>query len=309
MRRVSISGLAQAAGVLTMAFSLLTLLQSNFHGLQLFTHFRLQYFVVSALLVIAFVLLRDRRYAVLMFATAFINGAHVLPWYFDEPYSTGGRELKLLQANVRSTNTDYTGFLSLLDNEQPDVVLVQEVSPAWAEELRRLKGTWPHQVVEERDGNFGIALLSKYPLVATAVVASEPLGFPTIVGTLDVSGRRLQLVGTHPMIPVGPRNYEARNTQLATVGDLLRRSQGARVLIGDLNTSMWDLNYRRLEARTGLRNVRRGFGVKPTWPTFLPFAMIPIDHVAVSGEVGVVDVRSGPRIGSDHLPLVVTLTL
>ena len=309
MRRVSISGLAQAAGVLTMVFSLLTLLQSNFHALQLFTHFRLQYFVVSTLLVIVFVLLRDRRYAVLMFATAFINGAHVLPWYFDEPYSTGGRELKLLQANLLATNTDYAEFLALLDSEQPDVVLVQEVSPAWAEQLKRLEGAWPHQVVEERDGNFGIALLSKYPLGATAVVASEPLGFPTIVATLDVSGRRLQLIGTHPMIPVGPRNYAARNTQLTTVSDLLRRSQGARMLIGDLNTSMWDLNYRTLEARTGLRNVRRGFGIKPTWPTFLPFAMIPIDHVLVSGEIGVVDVRTGPRIGSDHLPLVVTLTL
>ena len=199
MRRVSISGLAQAAGVLTIAFSLLTLLPSNFHALQLFSHFRLQYFVVAALLVVVFVVLHDRRYAVLLFATAFINGAHVLPWYFDAPYSTDGRELKLLQANVLSTNADYASLSALLDSEQPDVVVLQEVSPAWAEAVRRLASAWPHQVIEEREGNFGIALLSKYPLASTAVVASEPLGFPTIVATLDVSGRRVQLVGTHPV--------------------------------------------------------------------------------------------------------------
>lgn len=309
MRRVSINGLAQAAGVLTMAFSLLTLLQSNYHGLQLFTHFRLQYFVVAALLVVVFVWLRDRRYVVLLFATAFINGAHVLPWYFDDPYSTGGRELTLLQANVLATNTDYAGLFALLDDEQPDIIVLQEVSPAWAAELKRLEGAYPHRIIEERDGKFGIAFLSKYPPISSAVVASEPLGFPTILATLDISGRRLQLVGTHPMIPVGSRNYAARNTQLETVANLLRSSGGARVLVGDLNASMWDLHYRALESRTGLRNVRRGFGVTPTWPTFLPIAMIPIDHVLVSGEVGVLDVRTGPRIGSDHLPLIVTLEL
>lgn len=309
MQRVSISGLAQAAGILTIAFSLLTLLPSNYHGLQLFTHFRLQYFLVAALLVIAFILLRDRRYAVLLFATAFINGAHVLPWYFDEPYEPEGRELKILQANVLYTNTEFNRLFTLIDSEQPDVVVLHEVSSAWAAELKRLEGTYPHQVVEARDGSFGIAVLAKFPMTATATVASEPLGYPTIVTTFATSGRPLQVVATHPMIPLGARNFGARNTQLATVGDLLRRSPGATLLVGDLNTSPWDINYKRLEARTGLRNVRRGFGVAPTWPTFLPFAMIPIDHVLVSGEVGVRDVRTGPRIGSDHLPLIATLTL
>jgi len=42
MRRVSTSGLLQAAGVLTIVLSLLTLLPSNYHAIQLFSHFRLQ---------------------------------------------------------------------------------------------------------------------------------------------------------------------------------------------------------------------------------------------------------------------------
>lgn len=309
MPQISIRGLTQAAGLLTIAFSLLTLLQSNFHALQLFSHFRLQYFVVSSLLVVVFVMLGDRRYTVLLFATAFINGAHVLPWYLDEPYETDGRELKLLQANLLSSNTDFDKLFALLDSELPEIIVLQEVSPAWAAELKRIDGTYPHQVVEAREGNFGIAVLSKLPLLASATVASEPLGSPTIIVTVDVDGRPLQLIGTHPMIPLGAANYNARNTQLASIAELLRRSSGGRVLAGDLNASMWDLNYRVLEARTGLRNVRRGFGVMPTWPMFFPIAMIPIDHVLVSNDIGVRDVRKGQRIGSDHLPLVVTITL
>ena len=130
-----------------------------------------------------------------------------------------------------------------------------------------------------------------------------------MIATLDIDGDTLHLAGTHPTIPLGQRLYSDRNTQLASIADLFEGRDGSLMLVGDLNLSQWDINYRLLEENTGLRNTRIGFGVVPTWPTFMPFAMIPIDHILVSDDLSVVETRSGPRIGSDHLPLIVTIAL
>ena len=307
--RVTIKGLLQAAAVLTVLFSVIAMIPAENAWLQLFTHFRLQYFAASIVFLAIFAALREPRYALALLFTSILNGAMVAPWYLDDPVRHDGAEIKVLLANVLSSNSDHARLFDLLEAEQPDLVVLLEVSPQWATSLARLGATYPHSIVEPREGSFGIAMYSRLPLTSAASVSSGPLGFPTVVAAVGVSGRSVQVVATHPMIPLGASNYDARNEQLKGVARLLQRTPGPRMLIGDLNATMWDLNYGSLENKTWLRNVRHGFGVLPTWPTFMPLAMIPIDHVLVSEEIGVEDVRTGPRIGSDHLPLVVTITL
>lgn len=308
-RYVSLVGLLQAAAIVTIAFSIVTALPVEHFGIQLFTHFKLQYLVVSVLLCVAFALLRQPLYAGGLLIAVGLNASLVIPWYVSDTRSAGDNQLKLIHANVLSTNTNYEALFKLVDAEKPDVVLLQEVSPEWLMALDALREEFPYSYAEARSGNFGIALFSRVPFTSSSHVDSPPLGYPTVIATLDLGGESLRLVGTHPSIPLGQQLYKDRNEQLASIGPLLTGDDGPCMLVGDLNASMWDLNYRSLEEETGLRNARNGFGVVPTWPTFMPFAMIPIDHVLVSDDIGVVEMRSGPRIGSDHLPLIVTLAL
>ena len=307
--RVSIRTLLQAAAVVTVVCSLVTLVPSDHFALQLFVHFRLQYFVASGLLLIVFAALWEPRYALVMLLAGALNASFVLPWYLDVQPTRDGTPLKLLLANVLASNGEHERLLDLIEAEQPDIIVLLEVSPHWEEPLRVLDETYPFNIVEPRNHQFGIALFSKRPLTSAASVDSEPFGHATLLATLDIDGRSVQFVATHPMIPLGTRNYDARNEQLDGVASLLQKAGGPRILIADLNATMWDSHYRALENRTWLRNVRRGFGLVPTWPTFLPLVMIPIDHVLVSEDIGVAEVRAGARIGSDHLPLVVSLSL
>lgn len=307
--RMTWAGLLQAAAVVTVLFSVGTLLPVDLFAVQLFTHFRLQYTVIALLLGIIFVVRREGWYAVVLLGAAAANASLVVPWYGVGTAATGMTELKLMSANLQASNGIHDKLFALVAAEEPDLLVLQEITPEWAESLQRLAGDYPHRLVEPRVGNFGIALFSKYPLVSAIAVDSEPLTLPTLVATIGIGGKEIGLVGTHPMIPLGPHNFDARNAQLEQVGRLLQKMPNPRILIGDLNASMWDMHYELLENRTWLRNARKGFGVLPTWPTFLPFAMIPIDHVLVSEDLNVLDARTGPHIGSDHLPLIVTLVL
>jgi endonuclease/exonuclease/phosphatase (EEP) superfamily protein YafD len=307
--RVTLKGLFQAAAVLTLVFSVVTLLPVDHHAVQLFTHFRLQYLGASVILLLVLGAWHEPRYAIAMALAAALNANSVLPWYFDEPTGGTGTEFKVLLANVLARNEDHAPLLDLIEAEQPDLVFLIEVTPSWAESLTRLSTSYAHSIVEPRNGTFGIAMFTRLPMTSAAAVDSSPLAFPTIVATLEVGGKSLNVVATHPMIPLGKANHEARNRQLDGVARLLQKSGGARLLAGDLNVTMWDSEYAALENRTWLRNARQGFGLLPTWPTFFPPAMIPIDHLLVSDEIGVTEFRTGPRIGSDHLPLIATLTL
>jgi endonuclease/exonuclease/phosphatase (EEP) superfamily protein YafD len=307
--RVSLVGLLQAAAVITIVFTVVTALPINFFGIQLFSHFKLQYLIISVLLCVALALLRQPVYVGGLLLAVGLNASLIIPWYVADSAPGGDTQLKVLLANILSSNTEHQRLFDLLDAEAPDIVLLQEVSPQWLEALDPLRHIYPYSYAEAREGNFGIALFSRVPLTSVSHVDSPPLGYPTIIATMDVKGAALHLAGTHPMIPLGEKLYSARNEQLASIVQLFADRDGSQVLVGDLNTSMWDIHYRSLEEKTGLRNARTGFGIVPTWPTYMPFAMIPIDHVLVSDDVGVVEMRSGPRIGSDHLPLIVTIAL
>ncbi|MBT8067077.1 MAG: endonuclease/exonuclease/phosphatase family protein [Gammaproteobacteria bacterium] len=311
-KRLTIVGLLQAAAIVTLVFSLVTSVPSIHHHVELFSHFRLQYLGVSILLLLFFAALRNPAYSIAMIGVVALNASYVLPWYFsgNVAFAAGtDTSIRLMNANVLSQNEQYDRLLQVIKDEQPDVVFLQEVSPQWLSALEPIQKDYPYHYAEPRHDNFGIAVFSRLRFDAVTHVDSPPLDYPTIIATMTVDGSRLTLINTHPMIPLDRSGFEARNQQLESIAAIVTAAQGSVVLSGDFNTSMWSPAYQALEEASGLRNARRGNGILPTWPTFMPFAMIPIDHILVSDDIGVVGIRKGARFGSDHLPLILELTV
>lgn len=307
---VSLAGLLQSVAIVTIVVSVLTALDLPHRAIELFSHFRLQYFAVTLLLLIAFSVQRNLPYAAALLLTALINGMLVVHWYLPVNRSaTGSVDLKILHANVHSSSDQYARVAELVSREQPELVFLQEITGEWVAALQALLIEYPYSYAEPRTGNFGIAVFSKIPFDSVTHVDSPPLSYPTIIASLTIEDESIEIISTHPTIPLGRSLYNARNEQISSIAGLVNNLPGNVVLLGDFNESMWGPQYRKLLQSTGLDDARKGFGVVPTWPTFFPPAMIPIDHVFISAGIGVAEFRAGRRIGSDHLPLVVTLNL
>lgn len=307
---MSIVGLLQAAAVLTIILSLLTAIDISHRNIELLSHFRLQYFVVSLLLTVLFAYTKTPLIASALLLTTILNGVFIVPWYLPGNSEHGGTtRLKLLHANVQSSNDEYQRLFDLVAAEDPDMIFLQEVTMSWASSTKSQLQDYPHAYTQARDGNFGIAAFSKIPFDSIRHVDSPPFGYPTIIATTTFEGQKITFISSHPTIPVGREFNAARNLQLESLTDLVKDADSHVVLLGDLNASVWDTHYRRLVMSTGLSNARQGFGILPTWPTLMPFAMIPIDHVLISDGIGVFNMKTAGGIGSDHLPLIVTLSL
>ncbi|NEO05274.1 endonuclease/exonuclease/phosphatase family protein [Moorena sp. SIO3I8] len=109
------------------------------------------------------------------------------------------------------------------------------------------------------------------------------------------------------------QRWQWRNQDLEKeIGDYIRQIQKPVVLIGDLNVTMWSPYYKSLIESSGLHDARAGFGILPTLSQFSPanpWLAIPVDHCLVSRDVKVIKMRTGPDLGSDHLPVITDIAL
>lgn len=308
----SITGLLQIGCLFILLFSCLPYLSEYQWYFELLTHFRLQYFFVSCFLLVIFIFVKAPWFIAISSLSLLINTLLIAPNYVTVlalNESTDSKPIKIFHSNVLTSNTQYSALVNQVLDENPDVVLLQEVDDLWIKNLDVIRGRYKYKVEVPQDNNFGMALYSKIAIAHHQIEDWGNVGVPSIEARLLRDDKPFYILATHPVPPVSELNYKSRNAQIKRVSDRIKVLNTAKVLIGDLNVTAWSNDYKSLEANTGLTNVRNGFGIIPTWPTGAFPMMIPIDHCLVSKHFNVVDVRSGKNIGSDHLPLIVELTL
>jgi len=212
---------------------------------------------------------------------------------------------RLVVSNVFFGNSEYERVLEFVRSARPDAVIFNEVTPDWRRALAALESELPY-VRAAGSGRHGVLLMSRAPFTATNQLSDDRHGETMLHARLLAGAREVDLFAVHANWPLGPRTTAIRNRQLEALADHGARAHGPVVIAGDLNTSPYSPHFRDLLERGHLRSAAGRHWV-PTWPVWCPPAAIQIDQGLVSPDVGVRAFETGPRVGSDHLPIVADL--
>ncbi len=271
------------------------------------THFRAQYFLSAIAGSAALFMLRSYWLAIVSAGLALTLGYTMSGYYLSPPYPEGDAQIRILSANVLSTNTSHAAFLALVREHDPDIIFVLETTDAWVQALTALEDNYPSVTTIGRPDNFGIAAYSRLDETQFSVVTMSAASFPAISARLPLSGRQTQILAMHTAPPMGALNAELRNQHLQEASQFLAARPGPKILLGDFNISPWSPFFSDVLRLNNLRDARLGFGIKPTWPLFFFPAAIPIDHVLVSSHVAIANFQTSGNFGSDHRAVVVDI--
>ncbi|HEX3886107.1 MAG TPA: endonuclease/exonuclease/phosphatase family protein [Phenylobacterium sp.] len=221
------------------------------------------------------------------------------------PKATGdGPRLTIVQFNAWGGNPKADQALAWILDQHPDIVVLEEGS--------RIGGRLMTEGGYHASCRGCLAVIySKLPLVADNTVRHGQKVKPKVSWATytDLDGR-FTVFGVHRPWPTKfARDREETDALNAMVA---ARPRDRSIVVGDFNSTPWSFARRREDKALGL--IRRTRGLF-SWPAeqvshnHLPamFPVLPIDHVYAGAGWRTVAVKRGPKLGSDHYPVLVIL--
>lgn len=267
------------------------------------SHFLLHVALAAVLTGLLGIVCRARQWAIVcagmvVVAIIQVNRTPVAP---AEPVSG----LSLLSQNLSSWNHQKIRALEMLTQASPDIIVLQEYTPAWHVALGSVRRDYPHGYFVTEGGAFGIAVMSRIPLSnAIHFEVGEP-GVPVIdiaVASDQFDGRILTV---HFEPPMTRESFDTQRRQMADLAGVVDSIDAEFVVAGDFNNTPYSPGFRRFLARTNTRLAPPEW--RATWPHILGLFGIPIDHLLASSGVSTSNKKHVLPIGSDHRGFVIEI--
>ena len=285
---------------------------------------RVQIFTLGAVMVAAFPAVSDfdtwgeiALFAGLILAMLYQGGrifpytrlasVQVLPARKQDPRSS----ISIVIANVLMTNRESSRLVRIIEENDPEVVLLLEPDSRWEAEMRPIEVRYPKVVRRPLDNTYGMLLYSRLELVDPEIRYLIDPKIPSMhAGVRLGTGQLVRLHCVHPEPPSPTEASEStdRDAELILVGKAVKERGEPAIVCGDLNDVAWSMTTSLFQKVSGLLDPRKGRGMFSTFHAKYPLMRWPLDHVFVSEHFRFQDMRTLAAFGSDHFPVYARLT-
>ena len=268
-------------------------------------------YLAMALVPVVLVALWRRQLILVATACAIGFGVAVLatPLAFPDtqrPAAANSTGLRVASLNLWYENPDIGAVADMLATVDADVIVFSEFTRPHQADLQGspLAVDYPHRIDRTGLGATGIAVWSRYPMrIGDALETFNDSLDVTVAGPDGT----VRIVAMHMPTPIV--DFDAWRNDLDIAAEIGRTTDAPTLLIGDLNSSYWHPDFRRLlDAGFVDANDAVGSGFSTSWPTdwWIP-PFVRLDHALTVGGLVSIDVDDLDVPGSDHRGLVVTV--
>jgi len=218
--------------------------------------------------------------------------------------------VRIVISNVEMENNQHDLWMQVMRDADPDVLIVLEPDQKWINAVQPLIDDFPERVIIPQDNWYGMMMLSKLPMLKYEVRYLVQDDIPSIDAEVRLDDSRIiRVIAVHPRPPEPIRGNDAtaRDAELTLWGKELAQEKRPTIIGGDLNDVAWSSTTRLFLRVSKMLDPRRGRGMFNTFHADHVWMRFPLDHVFVSPDFTISDVRLLPFVGSDHFPIRIEL--
>jgi endonuclease/exonuclease/phosphatase family metal-dependent hydrolase len=244
----------------------------------------------------------------------------ILTWQEAETTTGDGFPVRIMTYNLHNGfdtdgHLDMEALAQVIEESQPDIVVLQEISRGWVINGRLDMLTWlsqrlnmPYVSGPTADPLWGNAILSRYPIIESSNLELPPRdlfilrGFTSAVVDLG-NGDRLQVIATH--FHHLEQDSDVRQLQTPVIVDFWNNTERT-VILGDLNAEP-DAPEIDLLRKAGLVDAMADAEPVSAYTFHSADLYQRIDYIWVSPDLVVKEANVPFSKASDHLPVVVLI--
>lgn len=227
-------------------------------------------------------------------------------------------QIRLVSFNIFPENPEIDQAIDWLLIQDADLVFLQEI-PEYTSAFSPLFDAYPYHVSQEvKNANL---VFSRYPILSEETIMLYDTAQQRIV--IQVGEHQITLYNLHLYMPLNDNEDEPlllrydetrRNTQIEQLLNFATAETGLVLLVGDFNMSEFSPIYEQLNVHFNDAYRKASWGLGATWPgaaseeldDIFP-RLVRLDYLWYSYGLEAYSAIVGPRLASDHLPLIVEI--